>query len=57
MDYSKISSVKLYLMRSQDPNGIDAELDRRNNQAAKKISRNCRTLKYKMVDYDREKNQ
>lgn len=51
MDYTKISSTKLYLMRSQDPAGIDRELDRRNGEAASKVKPRRRNKKYRMADY------
>lgn len=38
-NYTKIPSIKLFMMRSQDPAGIDAELDRRNAETGRIIHR------------------
>ncbi len=58
MDLSKIISTKLYLMRnSQNAAEVDAELDRRNQQAAKKVTHKPYRNSTKMVDYYRENNR
>ncbi len=56
MDYSQLSSMRLYMIRSTDPVGIDAELDRRNAEAARKTQpkKKTRKPKYRMADYEYE---
>lgn len=57
--YANVSSFQLYQMRSTDPRGIDAELDRRNRAGWKAISKPKRAtrrkpIKWAMLDYGRE---
>lgn len=57
MELGKLSGFQLYMMRnSENAEEIDAELDRRNQKAAKVASKPRRNSS-KMVDYQRENNR
>jgi len=56
MDYSKIESIKLYLIRTPaNADEVDAELDRRNHIAA--TPRKRKVPKWRMIDYEYENNR
>jgi hypothetical protein len=58
IDYTEKTAVWLYLNRKSDPDGIDAELDRRNNEAAQSLKpKRKRKSKYHMIDTYRETNR